>query len=581
MKNPICYLTVALALSACHQSDVIEKIETIKTIGDTTPEIALSMADSLQLIIEEQNEYVHMKYHLLRVRLNDKADNLATNDLLIRELVPYFENNGTDKEKQEVYYYAGSVYRDLKDTPRALEYFLKSTEQTRNIDSVLLRNSYSQLNGLYFDVHDCANALKYAQKLIKIEKERNNTNAISYTQAAYAYLGVDSIEKAKGYLDKSLNILMKTHATNRKAEQIEPLLYAYSYLKEEQKADTCFLLLSQSTHEEKYKQDKTITAEYYKLKKDYQKAIDCYTKTLSSNSPLTIQSDAARNLFMLYYHNNEYLKAAELAQRFVQISDTLDLGKRQEDAATVNNLYQYHRDRERELRLHDEVDQYRYRIILMAFTFLLLFLAFLTFYYRKRSHHLREQLKNAVILQDIKNENKILEHELVKANENLNDNKEKLKQAQERIERMDEELLTSTIQLQEKQQQNSLLKHLFHQKKLSEESKEILQNIRKAAMGQHHLTTEEWSTLYAAVDHLHPSFQEDLFNNLGSFDEQQMRVYYLLRIGLSCATIQNVVSTSRSSVYRWASTYRKQFKENYPTDESIDADEQESLLPKS
>ncbi|MBR4921953.1 MAG: hypothetical protein IKZ62_11670, partial [Prevotella sp.] len=49
-------------------------------------------------------------------------------DLMIKKLMSYFEDKGSLNEKQEVFYYAGSVYRDLQDTPRALEYFLKSLD---------------------------------------------------------------------------------------------------------------------------------------------------------------------------------------------------------------------------------------------------------------------------------------------------------------------------------------------------------------------------------------------------------------------------------------------------------------------
>ena len=44
----------------------------------------------------------------------------------LSHLLNYFEEKGSLPEKQEVTYYAGSVYRDLQDAPRSMEYFLKS-----------------------------------------------------------------------------------------------------------------------------------------------------------------------------------------------------------------------------------------------------------------------------------------------------------------------------------------------------------------------------------------------------------------------------------------------------------------------
>ena len=115
-------------LFSCSDNHALEDIETIKTVGDENPEKALVMLDSLEIEIRDKSDYVKNKYDLLRIRLNDKAYNLPTSDLMIKKLMSYFEDKGSLNEKQEVFYYAGSVYRDLQDTPRALEYFLKSLD---------------------------------------------------------------------------------------------------------------------------------------------------------------------------------------------------------------------------------------------------------------------------------------------------------------------------------------------------------------------------------------------------------------------------------------------------------------------
>ena len=120
---------VALVLSAfclclllsCSEERSLEEFERIKIVGDENPQKALSMLDSLEIEVRESSDYVKNKNDLLRIRLNDKADNLPSSDIMIKKLVGYFEHKGSILEKQEVSYYAGSVYRDLQDTPRSLE----------------------------------------------------------------------------------------------------------------------------------------------------------------------------------------------------------------------------------------------------------------------------------------------------------------------------------------------------------------------------------------------------------------------------------------------------------------------------
>ena len=147
------WLLLAVFTTACSKQTVLDDLEHIKNIGNENPQTALVMLDSLEFEVRESNDYVRSKYDLLRVRLNDKADNSPNSDILIRRLIGYFESEGSQSEKQEVYYYAGSVYRDLHDTPQALENFFKSLDFAHNnkvCDSIMMRNTYSNLTYLQY-----------------------------------------------------------------------------------------------------------------------------------------------------------------------------------------------------------------------------------------------------------------------------------------------------------------------------------------------------------------------------------------------------------------------------------------------
>lgn len=154
----LCILvSLLLVLMSCSKHDSLNEMERIKEIGNDNPQKAISMLDSLEMDIRESSEYVRAKYDLLKIRLNDKADNLPSSDITVKRLVDYFEKEGSLSEKQEVNYYAGSVYRDLQDTPRAMEFFLKSLEyanEGNRCDSIMLRNAYSNLNYLLFRVQN-------------------------------------------------------------------------------------------------------------------------------------------------------------------------------------------------------------------------------------------------------------------------------------------------------------------------------------------------------------------------------------------------------------------------------------------
>ena len=152
MRN-VCIIAFFALLMSCSSGDSIDsRMRHIKKTGDTNPTIALQMLDSLKTLIRDEDEHRRMQYDLLEIRLKDKAYIAATTDMHIKPLVEYFEKYGSVQERQEVYYYAGSIYRDMRDTPRSIEFFRKSAdvaETDASHDTLMHRNAYSNLYSLY------------------------------------------------------------------------------------------------------------------------------------------------------------------------------------------------------------------------------------------------------------------------------------------------------------------------------------------------------------------------------------------------------------------------------------------------
>ena len=153
------------------------------------------MLDSLEIEMRAESEYTRNKYDLLRIRLNDKADKTATSDIVIKSLLGYFEREGTVQDKQEVCYYAGSVYRDLQDTPRALEYFFRSieyAEDAEDCDSVMLQNTYSNLNYLYYGVQNYQEAVATGRKELEVCRALGRDKVVPLLHLGGALMATDS-----------------------------------------------------------------------------------------------------------------------------------------------------------------------------------------------------------------------------------------------------------------------------------------------------------------------------------------------------------------------------------------------------
>lgn len=100
-----CILAIFLMLFSCHNdNEILNKMNKIKELGNSNPELALSMLDSLKYNVKKSDEHTLMLYDLLFIRLNDKAYHVATSDIMSNRVTQYFEAHGNDIEKQEAYY---------------------------------------------------------------------------------------------------------------------------------------------------------------------------------------------------------------------------------------------------------------------------------------------------------------------------------------------------------------------------------------------------------------------------------------------------------------------------------------------
>ena len=69
------------------------------------------------------------------------------------------------------------------------------------------------------------------------------------------------------------------------------------------------------------------------------------------------------------------------------------------------------------------------------------------------------------------------------------------------------------------------------------------------------MTAASWRKLYRAVDELHPEFRNQLSAQFGKLNDQQLKVCYLMKIGLSNLQIRNMTNLSRVTVWRWVKKY--------------------------
>lgn len=158
--NRTIQLTIGILIILCCSCKHTESMKDLNQINNLTyhnPDSAISCLNQLSDSIRNASTNLQMYYQLLTIKANDKAYITHTTDSLILSIVSYYEKKKDTQLLPEAYYYAGRVYSDLYDSPKALDYFQRAIELLKDgTNYKLLKVIYSQMGHLllYQDVYD-------------------------------------------------------------------------------------------------------------------------------------------------------------------------------------------------------------------------------------------------------------------------------------------------------------------------------------------------------------------------------------------------------------------------------------------
>ena len=563
----VFFLMAVLSSCVRHDDNLLVRMEEIKELGNHNPQLAMQKLDSLQNEMDNADAYILNKYSLLSIRLQDKAYILAKSDTPIMRLVRYFKSHGSTAERQEAYYYAGSAYRDLQDTPKALEYFLKSAdccEGMEGIDSVMLRNTYSQLNVLYYNVQDYSNALTMARNVVDVEKKLDLLTPRSILREGSALYHLDSLDVALVSFENALDCIERTQSYSMYKETVVSLLYYFIIYKKLDKAEKCYQLI-RSDDNFPVVQDLYLNLGNYLLTcRKMDSALVYYNRALEEGPTMFDRQTAAKTLLKYhYFYGGDKEQLRYYGMRYVELSDTLDFKVRQQEAATTNNRYKYFKNKEEMLLLQEEKNKYRMLLIVVSAVALVLLFALASFFLFRRNKRLRELLEKTRELKSTKEENRRMQTELIQQKEELEGLGKKIRENSEQLVRMKEEqdkseteLTRAREEVASRMEQSRQLLQMLQRTQFAENAHDVIQQIQEASEGHHTMTPEDWKKFHAAVNLLYPDLNDKIVEHLGErITEQQLRICHLMRIGMTNPQIERLTDIPKVTVWRWVKKY--------------------------
>lgn len=514
------FLILPLALLSCEnrkETLYLQGLQAIQEMGDSVPSEALDSLHAFNMHITSPTEYASMKASLLGIRLRDKCDIIPTSDDSIKSVYKYFEDKGTINDRAEASYYMASVYRDLDDGPRAVEYFLNSIkleEQSPCADTILMVKACSQLIYIYGIIYQYKDAQKLADKEYEISLKAKIVDPRTLMDVYTSYIESGDTAKAIKFGRMAESEMIKSKTENDNIDILAELLLDYITANKKADATRCFKILSKV-------QSNNLPANYYHAMANY------YNEYVSSDSGSVYMSmylnktsgfhgkmDAAHSLLKYYQSKENEEMVMFYAGLLAQYADSLENSTVLEQTANSKNYFKYQRDKEEEDRLRMEAYEAKLRYIIIILILGLALAGFVALFLYKKKRSL-----------------------------------EKLMEAQKETKKAKDIVKEKDKELKAKIAINAQLMKAAHMSTFEGSDKEVISKFTSAAMGKYHLQESDWKDLFTVVDNKYPNFAEKIHARLHNVSEPMLRTCYLVKVGMSNSQIERVTGYPHQTVW--------------------------------
>ena len=198
------------------------------------PDSGRTQLQSYRATIQKENESTQMHYFLLLTKAHEACGIQHTSDSLIRRVVRYYEEHGSNEQTAEAYYYQGCVYRDLNDVDYALEAFQLATYLPKSSEHHLIGDAYSQMGNLFtFQKLDYEAMEAYRESARHALEDKDSiawSERLKHT--AHAFTSLNKPDSALHYYELALQVNPQAQRKNIEKEKAD----IYIRMKDFQKA---------------------------------------------------------------------------------------------------------------------------------------------------------------------------------------------------------------------------------------------------------------------------------------------------------------------------------------------------------
>lgn len=336
MKYLLPILFVFCFFSCQRYSDNWEKICDIENYIESKPDSALTVLEAIDINSLSSDEE-RAKYALYMSMALDKNYIDKTDFQVLQPAIDYYEDHGTATDKLRTFYYQGRIYQNAGDNEKAMNCFVNALESSASSDDfiTIARCFYSQ-GTIYQYMYDWKKVIESNINASNYFKYCNNINSQfrSLLRAINGYSQLNDINKASEIIFQSNTLLPQVSFVNKgfyyatcisfysdheMIEELKPVLSEYIYTIPKDRIDWISVAYA------------------YTILNDYE---------MASSAILNIsgdQSSQARYYALvsdIYRHNNDFKGALTSYEKYIHISDSLDLVIFEQDTKFIEERHQ-------------------------------------------------------------------------------------------------------------------------------------------------------------------------------------------------------------------------------------------------
>ena len=346
MRQVLSLLSAAvlllLAVSCADDAAVMSELDAAESVMEDSPETALALLDTMQ-----RSRLVSRKaaarHALLYSQALDKNYIDMTTDSIIRPAAEYYSRHGSADERLKAQYYLGCIYRNLGDSERAMECYVRAERYVdRAEDYRAVGRLYSARRKIYFDYYDLS--LSYAEAM-KSEHYYKLSGDSQLRAKALINAALSASMLNYNHLADSILSVVRDSLWSVLGPDIQGSYYSVFMTMAEERGDTAQLkkLLAEHLGHADYYEGipwGTIVRSYLFLNK-----IDSAKWALERYSIKNPQHDTSPQYLLLaskvYSKNGEFDKGYYYLEKYNDMVSVEDMEKFNSDTKFIEERYEY------------------------------------------------------------------------------------------------------------------------------------------------------------------------------------------------------------------------------------------------